>query len=152
MPKPKPTFLIDTREQWPYRFFDDAGNLLPMRRVKLDEGDYTVEGLEGRVVVERKELNDFVGSISRGRKRFWRELNRLAFYDHAIVVIEGDLSQIAHHKYKAPRVYPSQLIGTIIRLYLKGVPVVMASNRAVAQKFTQRFLEKAWEDYQREGK
>ena len=74
--KPLITFVVDTREQYPYTFnaprkkdkFDDGGQVT----YKLDEGDYAVE-LDGKLLpirIERKMHGDFVGVVGRNRDRF----------------------------------------------------------------------------------
>ena len=66
--------IVDTREQEPYGF--DPKLVTPVRRA-LPAGDYSVAGLEWTVAVERKTLDDFVGTVIRARGRFYRELRRL---------------------------------------------------------------------------
>jgi ERCC4-type nuclease len=63
-------------------------------RRALPAGDYSIEGLEDSVAVERKTLEDFVSTVIRSRKRFTRELQRLAGYEAACIVVEADLSDI----------------------------------------------------------
>lgn len=68
------TVVIDTREQEPYGFNPDM--VRPVRRA-LPAGDYSIDGLEETIAVERKTLDDFVGTVMRARGRFYRELRRL---------------------------------------------------------------------------
>lgn len=63
--------IIDTREQLPLSF---TGHETVSR--KLDEGDYNIEELEEHIVIERKSLNDFYGSIIQDHARFKREILR----------------------------------------------------------------------------
>lgn len=65
---------------------------MPVERATLREGDYSARGLEGRVAIERKSVSDLVGSLTHGRERFVRELERLATYDFKAIVIEGSLA------------------------------------------------------------
>ena len=67
--------IIDTREQLPYSFDDEKVEAVPK---KLGAGDYSLEGYEDRVAVERKTMDDFVNSVVHGRKRFYKELRKLA--------------------------------------------------------------------------
>ena len=67
--------VTDTREQLPYLF---PGCRLSIR--KLDAGDYSLEGYEDVISVERKSASDFFGSITQDRERFERELERLQSY------------------------------------------------------------------------
>ncbi len=70
MPKPEPTIIIDTREQTPFTF---AG---PARVAGLKTADYTIEGYEDIVGLERKSLDDLIACLSSQRERFERELLR----------------------------------------------------------------------------
>jgi len=100
--------VIDTREQCPFTFLDirtDARDgrrtlAVPMVRKGIPSGDYSIEGCEGRVAVERKggaggvaDLFNTLGE-QRRRKRFERELSRLNDMEAAFVVVEADWSAI----------------------------------------------------------
>ena len=56
------TVVIDSREQEPYGF--NPHLVRPVRRA-LPAGDYSVEGHETTLAVERKTLDDFVGTVIR---------------------------------------------------------------------------------------
>jgi len=53
MPKSKPILIIDTREKQPW-CFDDDDDFQEIIHRKLDYGDYSIEGLEDRIFIERK--------------------------------------------------------------------------------------------------
>jgi hypothetical protein len=58
---PKPTILVDTREQDPFPLFANHPNWIGgERRVGLKTGDYGIEGMEGLLALERKSLTDIV--------------------------------------------------------------------------------------------
>ena len=80
------TLIIDTREQEPYSF--DPRLATAVRRA-LPAGDYSVDGLEACVAVERKTLDDFVSTVIHSRERFRAELQKLAGYRAACVVVEA---------------------------------------------------------------
>ena len=63
--------IIDTREQKPLKF---TGHETTRR--KIDEGDYATELSESKIVIERKSVEDFYGSIIQGHQRFKREILR----------------------------------------------------------------------------
>lgn len=82
--------VVDTREQAPFGFqsiepWDD----IPKKTAALKTGDYSIEGYEDQIAIERKSVGDFYGSIGSDRERFEREMDRLAKMDYAAVVIEG---------------------------------------------------------------
>lgn len=78
----KPTIVIDTREQTPLSFSENAETV----RATLHTGDYSVIGAEDWLCIERKSLADLVGTLAtayeadyeKPPKRFNRELERMA--------------------------------------------------------------------------
>lgn len=126
--------VIDTREQEPYSF------IAPVIRHKLDAGDYSVEGFETRVAVERKSLPDFVNTVIRQRRRFHAELIRLRGYDAACVVVECVFRDIVDGKYRAD-VHPNALLGAIASIILDfNIPVFFCSDRQASCRFTEEYL------------
>ena len=86
-PQSHMVIIRDTREQNGYTF-----GFLPQDQVKvaaLPTGDYSIEGLEDQVTIERKSLADAFGTIGGQRKRFQRELERMTSFKYAAVVIEA---------------------------------------------------------------
>ena len=71
--------IIDTREQRPLW----NSNSFKVRKLKLDEGDYTTEELLNKAHAERKSGIDLYGSLIQNHKRFSAEIQR---------AIEKDLS------------------------------------------------------------
>jgi ERCC4-type nuclease len=133
----KPTIVIDTREQKAYSFDVERAESI---RAALPAGDYSLAGLEAAVAVERKSLDDFVSTVIHARKRFMAELNRLARYDAACVVVEGSMADVLARRYTCGA-HPSSVIGSAISIIVDfGVPVFFCSNRQIARMFTQEFL------------
>lgn len=143
--------VVDTREQTPLPFPEDVATV----RACLQAGDYSVEGFEDRIAVERKSLGDLVGSLTRGRRRFMRAAARLAALEFRAVVVESDLPSILRGSYRS-RAHPSSILGSLVSLQLgrsgedrvAGVPVVYAGDPHSAAVWTLRFLEKAVERIQ----
>ena len=63
--------VIDSREQQPWHF---SPELVRVSRGTVRTGDYCVKG-DRLFAIERKSLNDFVGTISTGWERFQREIS-----------------------------------------------------------------------------
>lgn len=129
-----PVIIIDTREKEPYTFS------LPGLRRKLDAGDYSLEGYENRVSVERKTLPDFIHTVIRGRKRFMKELSKLSGYEAACVVVESELREILSGEFRSAA-HPHALMGTIVSIILDfGIPVYFCSDRQCAIQFVEQYL------------
>lgn len=116
--------LIDCQEQIPFTFegiaCDAAAGTgdwqVRTERANLDTADYTLDGYASRVGVERKSLADLFGTLGQGRERFVRELERLAEYKFAAVVVEADWRAVV-------RLYPPELEAmrrTIAVKYMDG--------------------------------
>lgn len=133
--------VVDTREQKPW-VFDPATTTTTSRA--LSSGDYSVAGLEEVVAIERKSLDDFVGSISTGRERFLREIVRLRQYEYKAVVVEATLQDVAAHCYRS-QMHPSAVIGTAVSLSVDyGVPVLWLESREYASRYVERTLRRIW--------
>ena len=145
MNPPKPTLITDSREQIPFQFPEDR---CLSRRAALPAGDYSILGMETRVAVERKELNDYVQTVISQRERFHKELLKLQTYDAAIIVVEASLSDIVARRYRSGA-HPLSILGATISIMVDhGIPVVFCDTRQIACRFTQDFLLR-W--YKRNG-
>ena len=132
-----PTILTDTREQEPYSF---DPRLAATERCALPAGDYSVAGLEGVVAVERKSLDDFVSTVIHSRERFHRELQKLADYRAACVVVEAGVLDVLQRRYRGAA-HPSAVLGSALSIILDfRVPVFFCSSRQAACHFVQAYL------------
>jgi len=131
------TIIIDTREQEPYSF---DPRLTATVRQALPAGDYSVAGLEQRVAVERKSLDDFVSTVIHARRRFRDELRKLAGYRAACVVVEGGVADVLLQRYRGAA-HPDAVLGNALSILLDhGVPVLFCGNRQAACQFVQAYL------------
>lgn len=122
---PKRRIVVDTREQNPWAF-----PLERSMRAKLDQGDYSLEGLEYWVSIERKSLSDLVSSLTRGRDRFFRECERLRdCCAHALIVVEGTIQQIAGGDYLSGA-NPGAILNSLASWSMRhGIHVVFGGDR-----------------------
>jgi len=134
------TIVVDTREQEPYGF---NPQLVTSVRRALPAGDYSVAGFEQMVAVERKSLDDFVGTVIRARGRFTRELRRLGSYARACVVVEADLADVLAGRYRGDA-HPHSILGSALAITVDfGIPVFFCSNRQIACRFVEQYLVRA---------
>lgn len=88
--------VIDTREQKPLSF----SKLVSCNINTLNYGDYSLLHNPKKIVVDRKALNDYGGTISRDNERFRREIDRAKKDNgYLIVLIEEKFSNIQSIKY-----------------------------------------------------
>ena len=139
------SIIVDSREQLPYQFDNSI-------RRKLDVGDYSIEGLETRIAIERKSLEDLVGTLLRGRRRFARELHALRAYSFAAVVIEGSIADILAGNYRS-EMKPQALLAMLTAMMLKYTPVhwIFAGDRPHAYAVTTELLKFATERFTEEA-
>jgi ERCC4-type nuclease len=78
--------IIDTREQAPWAF---DPTYIDARIGTLKTGDYALDG-DNLFAIERKSLDDFLGTISTGWKRFSRELHRMEGWIAKVIIVEGN--------------------------------------------------------------
>ena len=132
--------VIDTLEQQPYGFPCATG------RRKLDAGDYSVDGRESLIAVERKSLADFVRSVIHDGDRFHAELERLAALTHACLVVEADLDDVLRGLRQSVlrTVTPRAVLGAALQITIRyRVPVQWCGSRQAARVFTEQFLRMA---------
>jgi ERCC4-type nuclease len=138
-PSEKVVVVVDTREQQPYGF--DPVHVTSVRRA-LPAGDYSLEGYEAAMAIERKSLEDFVASVIRRRARFTRELELLSEYDLGCIVVEGSLEDILAERYRSG-VHPNAILGATLSIIVDhGVPVFFCGDRQIACRFVEGLLRR----------
>lgn len=142
--------IVDTREQKPY----DFACIVPRPAVEvatLGAGDYSLKGFEDQVAIERKSLIDAFGTFGNGRKRFERELERLAKLRFAAVIIEADWDTIVLRPPARSQLQPKTVVSSIAAWCQRyQVHFWTCPNRAFAEKYTFRLLERFWKDREKE--
>jgi ERCC4-type nuclease len=82
------TIIVDTREQQPWSFENYS-----IANRKLDTGDYSVEGLETLLAIERKKsINEIANNIIE--PRFKDVIDRLSKIKHSYILLEFDLENV----------------------------------------------------------
>ena len=133
------TIIEDTREQAPLDF--SAFPFVEVERATLRSGDYSVKGWESRFAVERKSLADLVGTITHGHERFERELERLASFQYAAVVVEAPEMDLRTGRYRS-QLLPRAAVGMITAFEVRyRIPFHFCGTRAMA---AQRIYELAY--------
>jgi len=131
-----PTIIIDTREQDPFPLIGYETRIATLRT-----GDYSLEGFEDKVAVERKSKSDAYGCVGGGRKRFVACLERLAELDRAAIVIERSIEDFDRNPPERTRIDSRMAVGSYISWSCKyRIPVFWCNNRAYAERITVRFL------------
>ena len=153
---PKPVVLVDTREKDPLPLYENHRNWIGgERRVTMKTGDYTVEGMEAILSLERKSLADLVACTVTYRHRFLSACTRLARFRWKAILVEATFEDIkgGFDAFDIPsEVHPNAVCGTLDAIEAKlGIPImytstvqVLATERAaswLSKHFTYWWLE-----------
>lgn len=136
-----PTILIDTREQHPFEF---KGYKTLRRGLKV--GDYSLQGKQALVVIERKSLADLFGTLARKHNftRFCKELENLRKVKFAFVLIECTPETIING-FSYSMANGGLVLDKVMRLYCQyGVQVVFGGSRWGAERVAFSILRAAW--------
>ena len=132
----KITISIDSREQLPYRFQTES------ETATLKTGDYSLKGAAHLVAIERKTLDDLIGSLTTGRDRFERELHRGRALDYFALVVEASLSALARGSYVSA-MKPKAAIQSLLAFSIRyNLPVFFVENRRFGARITEGLLLK----------
>ena len=89
---PAYTVIKDTREQDGYTFEAFTGRYTSCKGMiveKLDTGDYSLEGLEDRLCIERKgRISELAINLGKDKARFMREIERMKEFEFRFLVLE----------------------------------------------------------------
>lgn len=145
------TIIIDTREQIPWEFgFHDTA------KKKLDTGDYSIEGFENIVAVERKKsVSELATNLSESR--FNDVLERLSKIPHSYMVFEFDVddiysfpvgSDIPKKMWDKLRISGNYIIKRIIEIQLQyNIQIIFCGNANNAERFTVSLMKRIYERY-----
>ena len=154
--------LIDSREQDPWAW---APGDATTEIAGLSVGDYALEQdteqpkrrgalRPVRFSIERKELNDFLGTVSTGWDRFQRELERMAAFPARVIIVEGNFAEccfsqgvdsVAPPSHNHPVLTPAFVARRIAELTMMGVSVLMAGDAGLAAGLAYRIFRRRQE-------
>ena len=82
--------IIDTREQqaWEFPRHSTANK-------KLDTGDYSIQGMEDKICVERKGcVEELAQNLGSKKTTFLKEIERMESFPHKFLVLEFSLEEL----------------------------------------------------------
>jgi ERCC4-type nuclease len=137
---PRPTVLVDTREQNPFNFSRFDGWFAGVEKKALKLGDYSIAGLEELCVVERKDLSDLVHSFTAERPAFISRLRRISTYPQRLLVITAPLSTVKS-SYPFSSANPNRIMQSLVAM-LAGwnVPFVCTETHELGEEIVASYL------------
>lgn len=140
------TIIVDTREQQPWTF----SNYTTAHK-KLDTGDYSIEGLETILTIERKKsASEFATNIVESR--FKDVIMRLSQFKYSFLLLEFDLedlliypigSTVPKKMWDKVKITPAFLIKHILELQLNhNIKVIFCGNPSSAEKIAEFIFKK----------
>ena len=140
------TIIIDTREQQPWSFehYTTASR-------KLDTGDYSIEGLEDVVCIERKKsVSEVANNLTESR--FIDVVDRMSRFKYAFLLLEFDLAQVLSYTIGSnlPRrlwdkikISPAFIVKHILELQLNhNIKVLFCGSSSDAEQMAEYILKK----------
>ena len=95
---PSYTVVKDSREQDGYTFNRYTSRYHECKGMvvrKLDTGDYSIEGLEDKVCIERKgRISELAINLGKDKHRFMREIERMKEFPFKFLVLEFSLEDV----------------------------------------------------------
>ena len=139
------TIIIDSREQAPFTFHgiserkkdEEIPVIVKTRRKALATGDYSLDGFEDLISIERKSISDFVSTITADRERFKRELVRSLELDFFAVIVEGTLEDVLRYARDKTRASMKSIYRSVISFEIDfRAHFIFEGSRARAEKRT----------------
>ena len=158
---PPYTVIKDTREQDGYTFEPFDGRYTSCKGMvvrKLDTGDYSLEGLEDKLCIERKgRISELAINLGKDKARFMREIDRMTDFDFKFLILEFSLedlmkfpvdSDIPEEKWKSMKVSNKYILKMLVEFQLfNNIHVVFAGNKRNAKFAINSILKRVNEFY-----
>lgn len=148
MKDPDFTIIVDTREQQPWTFHAFA-----TEHKKLDTGDYSIDGLQHLLAIERKKsVSEFANNIVESR--FKDVVMRLSQLKYSFLLLEFDLedmliypvgSTVPKRMWDKIKISPAFLLKNILDLQIKhNIIVYFCGDSDNAEKMAEHILKKIY--------
>jgi len=148
------TIQYDTAEQKPWLFEGLTVKLnkkdIPLQvfliKKHLQTGDYTIQGRDQDICIERKSIPDLIGTIVNSRDRFERELRRMKVMNYAAVVVEGSWSTAQRWCSDNTDMNPKSLDSSILTFMMRypWCHWIFRPSRFAAMKTTYKIFDLYW--------
>jgi ERCC4-type nuclease len=147
------TIIVDTREQHPWIFPDHATS-----KKKLDTGDYSIEGLEDLLCIERKNgIAEIANNMTEDR--FVDVIARMSLCKYSFLLIESDYTELMNYPvgsdvpvraWKNIKISPGFILKFLMELTINhNIHVMFCGNPTWAEKTALSIMKRI---YKKHGK
>ena len=154
---PQYVVVKDTREQEGY-FFNEFNTCKGMVERKLDTGDYTIDGLEDKICIERKGcIEELAVNLGQKKHAFLNEIDRMKTYDHKFLILEFSLedllkfpdeSRIPNKNKGSLKITGKYILKCLMEFQIyDGIQVVFCGNKHNAFLLVSSLLKRLNEKY-----
>ena len=148
MNNPDFTIIIDTREQQPWSF-----DHYSKANIKLDAGDYSIQGLQYLLGIERKKsVNEIANNITE--PRFKDAIARLAQLKYSFLLLEFDIENILNYPigsnlpkrlWDKVKISPAFLMKHVLDWQLvHNINVIFCGDSSSAERTAEMILKKIY--------
>jgi ERCC4-type nuclease len=148
MINPDFTIIVDTREQQPWSF-----DHYSKANIKLDAGDYSIEGLQHLLGIERKKsVNEIANNITE--PRFKDAIARLAELKYSFLLLEFDIENILNYPigsnlpkrlWDKIKISPAFLMKHVLDWQLvHNINVIFCGDSSSAERTAEMILKKIY--------
>jgi ERCC4-type nuclease len=143
------TIIIDSREQQPWEFSHRTTAVQ-----KLDTGDYSIEGLEDILCIERKKsVSEIANNITE--KRFKDVIDRMSKYKYPYMLLEFDLdsiltypvgSEIPRRMWNKIKISPNFIIKNLLEFQLlHNISIMFCGSASNAERISLSLMNRIYE-------
>jgi hypothetical protein len=158
---PPYTVIKDSREQDGFTFEAFKGRYTSCNGMvvrKLETGDYSIEGLEDKLCIERKgRLSELAINLGKDKYRFMSEIERMKKFPFKFLVLEFSLqdlldfpngSDIPEDKWSTIKVTNKYMLKMLVEFQMyDNIHVLFAENRKNAKLLVNSILKRVNEYY-----
>lgn len=158
------TIIKDSREQEGYTFEPSSSKYHTCKGMvvkKLETGDYSIEGLEDKLCIERKSsVTEFANNIGQDKYRFMQEIERMKSFPYKFIIFEFSLTDLMNfpegsgikekdfHKIKITNTY---MLKTIMEFQLfHGIHVIFCDSKKNAKWAVLSIIKRVNEIFNKE--
>lgn len=142
------TIIVDTREQKPWTFENHA-----IANTKLDTGDYSIQGLEDILCIERKRnVAEIANNITESR--FKDVIDRIKKYKFSFILLEFNIDDVLRYPigstipkkiWSKIRISPQYIMKNLIDLQVENnIHVIFCGSPSTAEQIALSIMNRVY--------